>query len=125
MNGEQGDLIQMSYAQLIAAKARRAPEKRYVATLGMDLYFRHLSGMESDTLQIESVDTETGKIAMANLKGYRGKVVALCLVDETGNQVVTAEEACAWDNDVLEEVNGICNELNKLTKKAADEVAKD
>lgn len=109
----------------LATKTNRPAESIFVKSFGMEMLFRHLSGLESDQLQLKMIDKEQGKVSYDSLKGQRARVVSLCLVDDQGANVFTAEEIGAWDNDVLHEVHGICRELNKLTKEEVDAEVKN
>jgi hypothetical protein len=109
----------------IRAKATRPPISKHVDALDMDLYFRHLTGAESDKMQLDTVNTETGKVEYRKLNGYRARLISLCLCDEQGRAVATAEDVQAWDNDIINEMNDICRKLNKLGKEEVDKEVKD
>lgn len=111
--------------QQIRSKSTRPPESHFIETLGMTLHFRHLTGLESDELQLSTIDDATGKVVYGKLKGHRAKVVASCLVDANGDSVVTAEEVNRWDNDVITEMHGVCQKINKLGKEEVAEEVKD
>lgn len=117
----------MKATEIIAAiqsKIKRAPETHNVESLGVDLQFRHLSGLESDNLQLAVIDSDTGKVAYGKLKGHRAKLIAACLVDEDGNSVATADEIASWDNDVINDLHNICRKINKMGKEDIDEEVK-
>lgn len=109
----------------IQGKIKRAPETHPVESLGLDLQFRHLSGLESDNLQLAVIDPETGKVAYSKLKGHRAKLIAACLVDEDGNPVATADDIAQWDNDVINDLHNICRKINKMGKEDVEAEVKD
>lgn len=108
----------------IRTKATRAPTNIHVESLGMDLFFRHLTGAESDKMQLSSIDEATGKVQYKKLEGYRAKLVAMSLCDAEGRLVATQEQVQSWDNDIINELHGICKKLNKLGKEEVEEEVK-
>lgn len=106
---------------MIRSKSKRKPESHRIESLDMSLFFRHLSGLESDELQLSAID-ENGKVAYSKLRGHRAKTIAACLVDEDGNPVVLADEVNSWDNDVITEMHAVCQKINKIGK---DDVAEE
>ena len=114
---------------ILQGKTKRPPEPREVKSLGVTLWFKRMSGMESDAAQVSTVNPDTGKVDVTRLKGYRARVVASCLVDEDGVQLYPGaegiEEVGTWDNDILAELNDICRDLNKLGKEDVDKEVKD
>lgn len=108
----------------IAKKSTRPPECKTVESLGMDLFFRHLTGAESDKMQLDTIN-ENGKVEYRKLNGYRARLVALCLCDEQGRSVATAEDVQKWDNDIIGELHDICKKLNKIGKQEVEDEVKD
>lgn len=106
--------------QALAGKTNRPAEAHAIETLGgMELNIKHLSGFDSDTMQM-SVLNDEAKVEVSKLRGQRARIVAACVVDEEGEVVFEATDVAKWDNDILAEVYGICRKVNKMGKEEVE-----
>lgn len=110
----------------ILSRGRRAAEPVQIAALGGDtVLFKRLSARQAEAYY-ESVQekNEKGEPVFVS-KGSRAKLIAVTVVDEAGEPLLTVEDVDALDNEVVTELFKEAQRVNGLNKDSLDEAKKD
>lgn len=116
-------------ADIEAAKAAaRRTETIEIPEWGGAVIIRVMSGAERDAYEAEIVGNRAGKDRRLNLQNLRAKLVARCLVDETGAPMYdfrnSSDIGALGDMDAagLNRVFEACQRLNGLTDDDIEEL---
>lgn len=81
-------------------------------------YFRKLSGAEADTLLLDLMSEDDNKLDRKKMVGNIGRQLAVCLCDENGNAIATAEEINSMrDVKLRSKFEAAANEVNGVIEK--------
>lgn len=108
----------------ILSKDDRVVEEVQVPEWGGSVLVRSLTGKERDAFEESLQETRGGK-TKRNVKNFRARLVALCIVNEAGELVFSKADIDALGNKAagaLQAVFDKCNELSGLTEKDIDDL---
>jgi len=119
----------MSY--LTREQILEAPDVRYedvaVPEWGGTVRVRSLSGAERDRFE-DSITQQNGKGVRKDIKNIRAKLVALCVVDESGKRIFTEADVQALGRNssiALDRVCEVAQRLNAMTDDGVAELAEN
>ena len=109
----------LDFEGLKKAGARRYAE---VETSFGVVRVRSLTEHERNTYELSYV-TEDGKPDRSQASNLRARFISLCLVDESGNQLVRGEgELLELDAGVISELFQVCSDHCRIEKDATEEI---
>jgi hypothetical protein len=107
-------------------QAQDLPQERVsVPEWSGEVIVRGLTGAERDQFE-QSIVEQRGKNTRMNLRNIRGKLVALCVVDEEGNRIFRDEDADALGKKsaaALDRVFSVAQRLSGLRNEDVEELA--
>lgn len=109
----------LTKADILAADDLKK-ERLSVPEWGGDVYIRVMSGLERDAYEEWAIKSQS------SLKGIRGRIAALCLVDENGNRLFTdadVDDLSKKSAAALERIVGAVMKLNAVSQKDIEEIA--
>lgn len=99
--------------QLLRTAGRSKPQAIHVEKLGESLLFQKLTVAQAKAYTFGMVGNDN-KPKMEKVKEHKVELVRLSIVNEDSVQQTTVEVLNEVDNDVLEELFGICQKLNGM-----------
>jgi hypothetical protein len=89
-------------------------EQEYIEELDANINIKVLSGGEREEYESFVINqTKGGK--QVNIKGLRGKLISLCVVDAEGNRIFdNPADAIAFGGNVVRSIFESCQRVNKL-----------
>lgn len=108
----------------IIAMGKKKPEKKSVSCLDDNfVYIKHLSAEQRYAWEASAVNDDN-KVDKYLLGNASVSLVAMCVCDEAGEPIFTAEEVAQLDADLVSELRVFCQEVNGLGAKAAEQAGK-
>lgn len=108
----------------ILATDDRKLERVEVPEWGGHVYVRSLSGRERDAFEAETMKTRKGqKNQDGNFENFRARFVALCMVDENGEQLFkTRQEVSMLGSKSVAALQRVFNKAQELNGMSDDDV---
>lgn len=116
----------LTRGQILAADDRKTVPVS-VPEWGGDVLVRSLTGAERDKFE-EGLQTVRGNKTKRNLKNFRARLVALCVVNEQGELLFSPPDIDALGGKsvaALQRVFNKCNELNGMSDEDIEELTQD
>ena len=110
------------FSQLLEA-AKRPDEKRYIKSLGMDVFVRHMSADERDGYEASFLTK--GEVDHAKLRGIRQRLIVIGLSDGNGARIAKATDLDKLPAAVVDELAEAIGDVNGINKKSKDEAGND
>ena len=102
-------------------KARRKTVKVPIEAFGGDVVLREMGGRERD----EWEDLSTLATERKSVRGIMGNLISMCWVDESGERVCKPEDTDDFPASVVSELFEKCIEINRITQRDVEVMAKN
>ena len=107
------------------AERKNRPAKIVEKEIDGEVYrCRVMKLTERDRFQLEMLDEKTGKPLIKNLEGGKARLLAICLVDESGSKFASAADIEeGFDPVEIDKIHEWVQEVNGMSPKAVEEAA--